>query len=168
MSCLADFRLQLVAGKWEDILLETLGSAQWDGRSHLRQTAQRDALLDYRHGMYRHDASGASAKASRPPSRSSAELPSAAQPPDGLDTQNTINTHIPANQFSIEALLNGQMQTQAVTGFGAPPMQPFQFDAQTNANLFGPGSNDFDGLFQQLLSQDLTDFSMPLFWQHQQ
>lgn len=128
--------------------------------------AQRDALLDYRHGMYRHEASGASTKASRPPSRSSAEIAASAgaQPRIAVhdpSLQNTLTTHP-----SVQALLNSQLQAPEATSF-PNTSQPFQYTAASD-NPFGPGNNDFDGLFQQLLSQDLTDFSMPLFWQHQQ
>lgn len=122
--------------------------------------------------MYRHEASGASTKASRPPSRSSAEIAAAAEGQEELATSSGLVEQTPASQLSIEELINGQnsqMQAPLSNGFAAPmaPLQPFQFGSETNENMFGPGNNDFDGLFQQLLSQDLTDFSMPLFWQHQ-
>lgn len=130
--------------------------------------AQRDALLDYRHGMYRHEVSGAATKPSRPPSRSSAESSTAGGGRNIAQTslpQNPLSTHL--GNGLVESLLEGPLpQPPLANGFNTG-VQPFQLDSQ-NDHLFGPGNNDFDGLFQQLLSQDLTDFSMPLFWQHQQ
>lgn len=123
--------------------------------------------------MYRHEASSVSLKASRPPSRSSAELAAVAQEQAqmqggaGTAHNTAINTELTTGQANIEALLGNTLQPPSATNY-AVPLQSFEFGTGNTENLFGPGNNDFDGLFQQLLSQDLTDFSMPLFWQQQQ
>ena len=46
-------------------------------------------------------------------------------------------------------------------------LPPFDASSAVNGSATLDSDGDFDIFFQQLLSADLTEFSVPLFWPHQ-
>ncbi|CAD6581161.1 MAG: hypothetical protein CYPHOPRED_001502 [Cyphobasidiales sp. Tagirdzhanova-0007] len=145
-----------VAGKWEDLLLEIITSTPKRRRNPLQQTAQTDAFLDHRHGFYRPEA----ATPNDAPSRSSSRPVS--RDVHALDESSTSQSD------SYLGLTLGQPFPGGPNG--ADSLTPsFQLSDGSEAEGLSvlDVNTDFDGFFRQLLSADLTDFSVPVFWHHQ-
>ena len=166
-----------MAGKWEDLLLEIITSTPKRRRNPLQQTvcsrrteiddfkvikafslwqAQTDAFLDHRHGFYRPEA----ATPNDAPSRSSSRPVS--RDVHALDESSTSQSD------SYLGLTLGQPFPGGPNG--ADSLTPsFQLSDGSEAEGLSvlDVNTDFDGFFRQLLSADLTDFSVPVFWHHQ-